>query len=65
MPKGLNYTLMSTKQTKLTIREDRPTGLASSGQGSNVDAIGFNITFLALRNPRLAIEVVKLYAPCP
>ena len=50
------------KITKLTIRDDRPTGLASSAQGSNLDAIGFNVAFLASRSPRLAIEVMKLYA---
>jgi len=51
-----------TKSTKLNIREDRPTALSSSVHGSNLDAIGFNIAFLAARNPKLAIEIMKLYA---
>ena len=50
------------KSTKLNIREDRPTALSSSIHGSNLDAIGFNIAFLAARNPKLAIEIMKLYA---
>jgi len=50
------------KTTKLNIREDRPTAIASSLQKSNLDAIGFNIAFLAMRSPRLVIEVMKLYA---
>ncbi|MGH7157469.1 MAG: hypothetical protein ACREGD_00095 [Candidatus Saccharimonadales bacterium] len=54
--------MSDAKSTKLNIREDRPTGLASSAHGSNLDAIGFNIAFLATRNPKLAIEVMKLYA---
>lgn len=50
------------KSTKLSIREDRPTAISSSAHGSNVDALGFNITFLAARNPKLAVELIKLYA---
>ncbi len=50
------------KSTKINIRDDRPTGLSSSAHGSNLDAIGFNIAFIALRNPKLAVEIMKLYA---
>ena len=50
------------KSTKLDVREDRTTAVSSTLHGSNVDAIGFNIAFLATRSPRLAIEVMKLYA---
>lgn len=53
--------MSDAKSTKLNIREDRPTALSSSVHGSNLDAIGFNIAFLAARNPKLAIEVMKLY----
>ena len=54
--------MSDAKTTKLNIREDRPTALSSSVHGSNLDAIGFNIAFLAARNPKLAIEIMKLYA---
>lgn len=27
-----------------------------------MDALGFNIPFIAARNPKLAIEIMKLYA---
>ncbi len=54
--------MSDAKSTKLNIREDRPTALASSAHGSNVDAVGFNLLFIAQRNPKLAIEVLKLYA---
>lgn len=50
------------KSTRLTIREDRPTGISSSAFGSNVNAMGFNILFIASKNPRLAVEIMKLYA---
>ncbi len=53
--------MSDTKPTKLTLHGDRPTALASSAHGSNLDAIAFNITFLALRNPKLAIEIMTLY----
>ncbi|MEK7152726.1 MAG: hypothetical protein AAB834_02160, partial [Patescibacteria group bacterium] len=58
----LDIDMSDTKSTKLNIRGDRPTALSSWAQGSNLDAIGFNIAFLAARNPKLAIEVMKLYA---
>lgn len=54
--------MSGAKSTKLTIREDRPTAIASSAYGSNLDAIGFNLPFLALRNPKLAVEILRLYA---
>lgn len=50
-----------SKSTKISIREDRPTAIASAAHGANLDAVGFNIAFLAIRNPKLAIEVLKLY----
>jgi hypothetical protein len=54
--------MFDPKSTKLNIREDRPTALASSVHGSNVDAVGFNLLFIAQRNPKLAVEILKLYA---
>lgn len=54
--------MTNIKSTKLTIREDRPTTISSSAHRSNLDAIGFNLTFLSVRNPKLAIEILKLYA---
>ena len=56
------YKMTNKKSTKLTIHQDQPTGIASSAFGSNVDALGFNILFIAARNPKLAIEIMKLYA---
>ena len=53
--------MSDAKSTKLNIRDDRPTALSSSAQRSNLDAIGFNILFIASRNPKLATEIMKLY----
>lgn len=53
--------MADAKSTKLSIREDRSTAISSSVHGSNVDALGFNITFLAARNLKLAVELMKLY----
>lgn len=53
--------MTARKSTKLTIHEDGPTGIASSVYRSNIDAMGFNIVFIAKRNPKLAIEIMKLY----
>lgn len=49
------------KSTKLTIREDKAASISSSAQGAHVDAIGFNILFIAERNPKLALEIMKLF----
>ena len=56
------YKMIDKKSTKLTIREDQPTGIASSAFGSNIDAMGFNILFIASKNPKLAVEIMTLYA---
>jgi hypothetical protein len=53
--------MSNPKSSKLNMREDRPTAIASSAHGSNVDAVGFNITFLAPRNPKLALSILELY----
>jgi hypothetical protein len=50
-----------TKSTQLTIREDQPTAISSSMHGANVDAMAFNVAFIALKNPKLAVELIKLY----
>lgn len=50
-----------SKTTKLTIKADRSTGISSLLHGSNIDAMGFNIGFIMLRKPSLAIEIIKTY----
>ena len=54
--------MSDAKSTKLTIREDRPTAISSTAHAANLNALGFNIPFIAARNPKLAIEIMKLYA---
>ncbi len=53
--------MSDVKSTKLSVREDRPTAIASSSHNANVNAMAFNIIFIALRNPKLALEVMRLY----
>lgn len=48
------------QRTKLTLQADRPTAIASSHHGANIDAIGFNISFIAQRRPRLAVALIDL-----
>lgn len=54
--------MSDTKSTKLSIREDRPTAITSALHGANFDALGFNVNFLAIRKPHIAIALLKLYA---
>jgi len=50
------------RYTKLSIREDKAASISSSVNNANLDAVGFNILFIAMRNPKLALEIMKLYA---
>lgn len=58
----LESKMPEAKSTKLSLREDRPTAISSSAHGSNLDGVGFNIAFIAVRNPKLAVEILELYA---
>jgi hypothetical protein len=49
------------KSTKLNIREDEAATVSSTAHGHNLGAIGFNQTFLARHDPRLALKVIDLY----
>lgn len=49
------------KKTKITIREDYPTAVASEAYGANVGGFAFNVIFIAHRNPELAVKVMDLY----
>jgi hypothetical protein len=49
------------QKTKLTVRSDFATGEASSHYGANLDAIAFNVSFIARRRPRLAVELLNLW----
>ena len=47
---------------KLQVRSDHPTATASQAYNSKVDALAFNIPFIAKYQPKLAIELLRLYA---
>ncbi len=49
------------KTTKLTMKADKATGISSSLHGSNLDALGFNISFILSRKPKLAVKIIKMY----
>lgn len=49
------------KETRITVKTDSPTSLSSSAAGANINALGFNIDFIAKKNPTLAIEIMSLY----
>ncbi|HSX06836.1 MAG TPA: hypothetical protein VLG92_03885 [Candidatus Saccharimonadia bacterium] len=53
--------MSDNKTTKLSIQSDRPTALSSSIHDANIDALGFNILYIAARNPKLAVEIMRLY----
>jgi len=54
--------MSDAKPTNLSIRKDRPTAISSYVYGTGVDAIAFNLDFIALKNPRLAVDIIKFYS---
>lgn len=53
---------MDDKPTDLKIRADKATGISSRMHGANMDAVGFNLAFIALKNPKLAVDIINLYS---
>jgi len=56
-----DMTNSDSESTRLNIRKDRPTAISSRIYGTVVDALAFNIDFIALKNPKLAVELLRLY----
>lgn len=52
------------KRTKITVRSDYPTSIASEAYGANVGACAFNFDYIARRSPELVVELMKLYQRC-
>lgn len=52
---------MDDSVSNLKVRSDRPTAISSSVYKTGVDAIGFNLAFIALKNPKLAVQLLDLY----
>lgn len=50
-----------TDETRITIKPDSPIAISSSALGANINALGFNIDFIASKNPNLAIAIMSLY----
>ena len=50
------------KHTTLTIKNDWPVAISSSAHGTGVDSVGFNLAFIALKNPKLAVDIMKIYS---
>ena len=48
-------------QTKITIKEDKATGMASSMAGANLDGVAFNLVYISNINIHLAQKIFKLY----
>lgn len=49
------------RTTKITVRSDYPVAIASSQRGANLNAIGFNLDFIARRRPQLASELIRMW----
>ncbi len=52
---------MSDEITHIKISQDDAARVSSTAQGANINAIVFNLDFLASKNPTIALELMKLY----
>ena len=52
---------MSDEVTHIKISQDDAARVSSTAQGANINAIVFNLDFIASKNPTLALELMKLY----
>lgn len=50
-----------SNDTHLLISSDTPTGASSTAHDANINAVGFNLDFIASKNPNLAIAIMGLY----
>lgn len=50
-----------SKKTEIVVKTEKATGVSSRVHGANIDAVAFNIEFIASKNPALAVAVLKLY----
>ena len=53
--------MSDTSNIKLQVRSDRPTAIASKAHNTKIDVLAFNISFIAKHQPKLALELLKLY----
>lgn len=47
--------------TKVTVHRDSPVAITSEAYGANVGALAFNLTYIAQRNPELALTLMEVY----
>lgn len=53
--------MQDVKVTKISIKSDRPIGIASEMYGANVGGMAFNLSYISRRDPLLAIKIERLY----
>lgn len=49
------------KSTKITIYENKATGISAVHRGSNVNGMAFNLDYIADRDYLLAQKIIKIY----
>lgn len=47
--------------TKVTLRDDRATGLSSTFAGANLDSIAFNLSFISKYDADMAKRLMSIY----
>lgn len=52
------------QRTKITLRSDYPTSVASEAFGANIGGVAFNLNYINERKPELVEKIIKLYEEC-
>lgn len=48
-------------ETRILIKKDKATGIASTSHGANINSVGFNLDFLVSKRPNLAVKIAEDY----
>jgi hypothetical protein len=49
---------MSTDTAKITLKRDKATGITNN---PDIQGVAFNLSFIASKNPNLAVSILKAY----
>lgn len=49
------------KETHIKLKSNKATGIASTTGGANINGIGFNVDFIAEKDPALAVDILNRY----
>ncbi|MGB3945987.1 MAG: hypothetical protein WBK76_04075 [Candidatus Saccharimonadales bacterium] len=53
--------MSDVSESHITLKDGKATGVSSRAHGANIDGVGFNLGFIAEKNPVLATTILNNY----